>query len=354
MEVIASRTKRRAELESKRTQNDSNHIKGVIVVKKVWKHLLSVALIVVFLTAATAGFAATKQITIGTSSPSGAWMILASALSKLMNDNIPDMNATPVPSPRGSIENVETIVNGEREMGFAMANVAEAVEKGTDPFTAPQENVRGWFSAHYGQWYLLVREDSDIKTFEDLKGKRIAIGLPGDGDETLNKTVFPLLGLNWEDFRPESSALSGAIDLVKQNQIDGISYIGAPRLAMFGELMMSKKMRFIEFTPEQLKTITDQVPYLVEREMPQSDFPQLVMNGDAAKVLTMNHVMLCSANVPDDDMYAYTKLFFENIETIHEANSAFSVITAENAVKGMPIRFHPGAIRYYQEIGVMK
>ena len=320
----------------------------------MWKHLLSVALIVTFLTVATAGFAATKQITIGTSSPSGAWMMLASTIAKLINDNIPGTNVTPVPSPRGSIENVETIADGEREMGFAMANVAEAVEKGTDPFTKPQENVRGWFSAHYGQWYLLVREDSGIKTFEDLKGKRIAIGLPGDGDETLNKTVFPLLGLAWSDFRPESSALSGAIDLVKQNQIDGISYIGAPRLPMFGELMTSKKMRFIEFTPEQLKKIAEQVPYLVEREMPQSDFPQLAMNGDVATVLTMNHVMLCAAEVPDDDMYAYTKLFFENIETVHEANRVFSVITPENAVKGMPIKFHPGAVRYYKEIGVMK
>ncbi len=318
------------------------------------KRILTALCVATILCLSNSALAATKQITIGTSSPSGAWMMLASTISKLINDNIKGTNVTPVPSPRGSIENVETIESGEREMGFAMANVAEAVEKGTNPFKEPQKHVRGWFSAHYGQWYLLVREDSGIKTFEDLKGKRIAIGLPGDGDETLNKTVFPLLGLEWSDFRPESSALSGAIDLIKQNQIDGISYIGAPRLPMYGELISSKKMRFIEFTPEQMEKILANIPYLVERDMPQSDFPQLILNGEVARVLTMNHVMLCSDGISEEDMYQYTKLFFENLPTIHEANKVFSVITLENAVKGMPIQFHPGAVKYYKEMGVMQ
>ncbi len=280
--------------------------------------------------------------------------MLASTISKLINDNIKGVNATPVPSPRGSAENIETIVTGEREMGFAMANIAAAASKGTAPFDKPVEGLYGWFSAHYGQWYLLAREDSGIKTFADLKGKRIAIGLPGDGDETLNKAVFPMLGLKWTDFKPESSALSGAIDSIKQNQIDAISYVGAPKLAMFGELMISKKMRLIEFSPEQLKQITKALPYLVVRDMPQSDFPKLLMPSANAKVITMNHLMLCSKNISEQDMYDYTKLFFENIKTIHEANKVFEVITLQNAVKGMPLPFHPGAIRYYKEKGVLK
>lgn len=299
-------------------------------------------------------FAATKQITIGTSSASGAWMMLASTISMLLNDNIKEVNATPVPSPRGSSENIETIVTGEREMGFAMANIADAAANGTTPFDKPIKGLYGWFSAHYGQWYLLAREDSGIKTFADLKGKRIGIGLPGDGDETLNKAVFPMLGLSWTDFRPESDALSGAIDSIKQNQIDAISYVGAPKLAMFGELMISKKMRLIEFSPEQLDQITEAFPYLVVKDMPQSDFPKLVMPSANAKVIAMNHLMLCSENIPEQDMYEYTKLIFDNIETIHEANNVFEVITVENAVKGMPLPFHPGAVRYYKEKGVLK
>lgn len=303
---------------------------------------------------ATISFAATKQLTIGTSSPSGAWMMLASAISKLLNDNVKGINVTPVPSPRGSAENIETIITGEREMGFAMANIAAAAANGTAPFSNSTKGLCGWFSAHYGQWYLLAREDSGIKTFADLKGKRIAVGLPGDGDETLNKAVFPLLGLKWTDFRPESDALSGAIDSIKQNQIDAISYVGAPKLAIFGELMISKKMRLIEFSPEQLNQVTKTFPYLVVRDMPQSDFPKLIMPSENAKVITMNHLMLCAENIPEQDMYEYTKLFFENISAIHETNKAFEVITLQNAIKGMPLPLHPGAARYYKEKNILK
>lgn len=303
--------------------------------------------------------AATRQITIGTSSPSGAWMMLASTIAKLINDNIPSANATPVPSPRGSTENIETILAGEREMGLAMANIAAAAAKGSEPFTTLAKDLRGWFSAHYGQWYILAREDSGIKTFSDLKGKRVAIGLPGDGDEALNKAVFPLMGIKEGDFRAESSALSGAVDLIKQNQIDAISYVGAPKLPMLSELMISKKMRLITFTADELKKITKSFPYLVVRSMPQSDFPSLIVSSISAKsntaaVLTMNHLMLCSKNISDKDMYEYTKLLFENIATVHEANKVFGVITLENAVKGMPLPMHPGAAKYYKEKGLIK
>jgi TRAP transporter TAXI family solute receptor len=311
-------------------------------------------LLIILIFPGSVAYSATKQITIGTSSPSGAWMMLASTIAKLINDNFNDVNVTPVPSPRGSTENIETIVSGEREMGFAMANVAAAVAAGTAPFTRSEENINGWFAAHYGQWYLLAREDSGIKTFEDLKGKRIGIGLPGDGDESLNKDIFPLIGLKWDDFTPESCGLSEAIELVKQNQIDVISYVGAPRLPMFTELMSAKKMRLVALSPEQVEKISGEIPYLVQREMPQSDFPQLVMDTEKAPIFTMNHVMLCSKNIAEEDMYRYTKLFFENITTIHEANPAFAVITLENAVKGMPIKFHPGAEKYYKEKGVMQ
>lgn len=319
-----------------------------------WKKYVVSFLIVSMILISAAGFAATKQITIGTSSPSGAWMMLASTISKLINDNVKEVNVTPVPSPRGSVENIETIITGEREIGFAMANIAAAAATGTAPFNIPTEGLCGWFSAHYGQWYLLAREDSGIKSFADLKGKRIGVGLPGDGDETLNKAIFPMLGLKWSDFKPENDSLSGAIDSVKQNQIDAISYVGAPKLAIFGELMISKKMRLIEFSLEQRKQITKAFPYLAVIDMPQSDFPKLIMSTASAKVITMNHLMLCSKNIPEQDMYEYTKLFFENITTIHQANKAFEVITLQNAVRGMPLPFHPGAMRYYKEKGVLK
>jgi len=313
-----------------------------------------VFLVVALLSLSGIAFAATKQLTIGTASPTGGWMMLASTMAKLINENVPGTNLTPVPSPRGGTENIETILSGEREMGLVMANTAFAALKGTTPFKEPAKDLAGWFSAHYGYWYLLVREDSGIKTFADLKGKRIAIGNPGDGDEALNKEAFEVLGMSWDAFEPEYAGLSGAVDLIKQNQIHAIAYVGAPKLPSLNELLVTKKMRLITFTDEELEKLFEALPYIVVREMPQSDFPEMILPGDSAKVLSMNHIVVCSSKIPAEDMYNYTKAVFSNLETIHEASKAFSVISLESAVTGMPVPFHEGAAKYFKEAGVLK
>ncbi|MBL3592448.1 MAG: TAXI family TRAP transporter solute-binding subunit [Synergistaceae bacterium] len=318
------------------------------------KKFIGIVMVMALLSLSATAFAATKQLTIGTASPTGGWMMLASTAAKLINENVPGTNLTPVPSPRGGVENIETILSGEREMGLVMANSAFAAIRGEAPFTEPAKGLAGWFSAHYGYWYLLVREDSGIESFADLKGKRIAIGNPGDGDEALNRDVFKLLGLAWEDFSPEYAGLSGAVDLIKQNQIHALAYVGAPKLPSLNELLVTKKMRLLTFTDEELEKITEALPYLVVREMPQSDFPEMILPSDPAKVLSMNHVVVCSDKIPADDMYAYTKAVFSNLDEIHAASKAFSVITLESAVSGMPVPFHEGAARYFKEAGVLK
>ncbi len=293
-----------------------------------------------------------QQITFGTAAPTGGWMMLASSVSKILNDNVPGVNVTPVPSPRGSVENIETIQNGERELGLTMANIALQAKKGLPPFKQPATGINGWFSAHYGYWYLLARDDSGIKTFQDLKGKRIAIGNPGDGDEALNKEVFELLGLTWKDFRPEYSGLSGAMDLIKQNQIDAFAYVAQPRLPSLMDLLGSKKLRLVDIPEDKLEKVKAALPYVVLKTMPHSDFEKLIM-PEFATVISINHMAICSAALKEETMYAFTKALFENIKIVQEASKTFSVITPENAVKGIPIPIHPGALKYYREKGLI-
>ncbi len=296
---------------------------------------------------------AAQQITFGTAAPTGGWMMLASSVAKILNDKIPGVNVTPVPSPRGSVENIETIQSGERELGLTMGNIALQAQKGLPPFKGTVTGINGWFSAHFGYWYLLAREDSGIKTFDDLKGKRIAIGNPGDGDEALNKEVFQILGLGWNDFKPEYSGLSGAMDLIKQNQIDAFAYVAQPKLPSLTELLGSKKLRLVSIAEEGLKKVEKELPYVVLKTMPRSDFEKLTM-PETATVISVNHMVICSEKLSEETMYIFTKTLFENIKAVQETSKTFEVITPENAVKGFPIPIHPGALKYYKEKGLMK
>ncbi|MCU0590877.1 MAG: TAXI family TRAP transporter solute-binding subunit [Desulfobacterales bacterium] len=321
--------------------------------KKSTTQALALVLLCWFIGFAGATIAEAQQITFGTAAPTGGWMMLASSVSKILNDNVAGVNVTPVPSPRGSVENIETIQNGERELGLTMANIALQAKKGLPPFKQPATGINGWFSAHYGYWYLLAREDSDIKSFQDLKGKRIAIGNPGDGDEALNKEVFEVLGLAWKDFRPEYSGLSGAMDLIKQNQIDAFAYVAQPKLPSLTELLGSKKLRLVAIPEDGLKKVEAALPYVVLKTMPRSDFEKLAM-PESATVISINHMAICSAALKEETMYAFTKALFENINAVQETSKTFAVITPENAVKGLPIPIHPGALKFYREKGLLQ
>ena len=321
--------------------------------KKLNLQIVSLAFFIILAGFSPVSLEAAQQITFGTAAPTGGWMMLASSVAKILNDKVPGVVVTPVPSPRGSVENIETIQSGERELGLTMGNIALLAKKGMPPFKAAVSGINGWFSAHYGYWYLLAREDSGIKTFDDLKGKRIAIGNPGDGDESLNKEVFEILGLGWKDFKPEYSGLSGAMDLIKQNQIDALAYVAQPRLPSLTELMGSKKLRLVAIPEERLKKAEKELPYVVLKTMPNSDFEKLTM-PESATVISVNHMVICSEKLNEETMYAFTKALFENIKTLQETSKTFEVITPENAVKGFPIPIHPGALKYYKERGLVK
>jgi TRAP transporter TAXI family solute receptor len=296
---------------------------------------------------------AAQQLTFGTAAPTGGWMMLGSAVSKVVNDKVAGVNLTPVPSPRGSVENIETIMKGEREFGLTMANIAMLGKQGAEPFKAQVKGVSGWFSAHYGYWYLLTRADSKIRTVADLKGKRVAIGNPGDGDEALNKEVFARLGLKWTDFKPEYSGFSSALDLIKQNQIDAFAYVAAPKLPSLTELMTTKKLRMVAIAPASLKKLAADLPYVVLRPMSRKDYPALEMPEEATMV-SMNHIVICSEKLDTELVYKMTKAVFANLDSIRQVSKAFEVITLKSAVSGMPIPFHPGAVKLYKELGLMK
>lgn len=296
---------------------------------------------------------AAQQLTFGTAAPTGGWMMLGSAVSKVVNDKVAGVNLTPVPSPRGSVENIETIMKGEREFGLTMANIAMLGKQGAEPFKGQVKGVSGWFSAHYGYWYLLTRADSKIKTVADLKGKRVAIGNPGDGDEALNKEVFARLGLKWTDFKPEYSGFSSALDLIKQNQIDAFAYVAAPKLPSLTELMTTKKLRMVAVDQASLKKLAAELPYVVLRPMSRKDYPALEMPEEATMV-SMNHIVICSEKLDTDLVYKMTKAVFSNLDSIRQVSKAFEVITLKSAVSGMPIPFHPGAVKLYKELGLMK
>lgn len=295
-----------------------------------------------------------KQLTLGTYTPTGGYMLLGSGIAKVINENVEGVNLTPVPSPKGSVENVETVGTKEREFGLASSNVVVDGATPREPFKEKQE-IMGWFNAHYGVTWSIATESSGIKTFKDFEGKKVAIGAPGSNDEYLGEKVFlPCAGVDVSKVKLERVTMSEAVNLMKDGHLDAFIFTGAPKLGTIVELASSRDVRFVPMEDSAIDGTISKYKEFVVKEIKEGDIPKLIMDKPSYNAVAMNHIAIVSPSVDEELVYQMTKAVFENLEEIHAIKEEFNVITLEDAVKGMPVEVHPGALKYFKEKGIVK
>ena len=295
------------------------------------------------------------QYTMGTMNATGGYMMLGTAIAQIVNTDIEGMNLTPVTSPRGSVENVETVQSGEREFGIASSNVCKDGWEARADFEGKEktENVYGWFCAHYGITWSIALESSGIKEWKDFEGKKVAIGAPGSNDVYVAENIFfPMAGVDVDKVDIEYLTMSEALTQMKDGHIDAYIGTAAPGLASMVDMASSRDTRFIPMSQDVIDKCLEAYPEFISMPMVKDDVPGIIMDTDSCPTVAMKHIAIVNKDVPEDVVYQMTKAVFENLEEIYKVKSEFEVITLEEALDGMPIEVHPGAMKYFEEQGV--
>ncbi len=293
------------------------------------------------------------QYTMGTMNATGGYMMLGTAIAQIVNTNIDGMNLTPVTSPRGSVENVETVQSGEREFGIASSNVCKDGWEARANFTEKTEDVYGWFCAHYGITWSIALESSGIKEWKDFEGKKVAIGAPGSNDAYLAENIFfPMAGVDVEKVDVEYLTMSEALTQMKDGHIDAYIGTAAPGLASMVDMASSRETRFVPMSQEAIDKCLEEYPEFIEMPMVKEDVPGIIMDTDSCPTVAMKHIAIVNKNVPEETVYEMTKAVFEHLDEIYAVKAEFESITLEDALNGMPIEVHPGAMKYFEEQGI--
>lgn len=327
--------------------------------KKLIAALLAVSMVLLSFTGCGGGNDKDKasddsmQYTMGTMNATGGYMMLGTAIAQIVNSNIDGMNLTPVTSPRGSVENVETVQSGEREFGIASSNVCKDGWEVRADFKEKTDNVYGWFCAHYGITWSIALESSGIKEWKDFEGKKVAIGAPGSNDAYLALNIFfPMAGVDADKVDIEYLTMSEALTQMKDGHVDAYIGTAAPGLASMVDMASSRDTRFVPMSQEAIDKCLEAYPEFINMPMVKEDVPGIIMDTDSCPTVAMKHVAIVNKDVPEDTVYQMTKLVFENLEEIYAVKSEFECITLEEALDGMPITVHPGAMKYFEEKGV--
>ena len=301
------------------------------------------------LTASTAAFAAPTFINILTGGTSGVYYPIGVGLSQLYSDI--EGSKTSVQATKASVENLNLLQSGRGELAFALGDSVSDAWNGVEDagFKAPLKKLRAIAGTYPNYIQIVANKEAGINSLADLKGKRISVGAPKSGTELNARAIFAAAGLSYEDMgKVEFLPYAESVELIKNRQLDATLQSSGLGMAAIRDLAATLPINFVAI-PEDVTNkigVTAYQPAVI---------PAGTYDGQDTDVETVaiTNILVSHEDVSEDVAYQMTKLIFENLGRLGNAHSAAKDIKLETAAKDLPIPLHPGAERYYKEVGAL-
>lgn len=328
--------------------------KGVIQVKK-WSVLLTFFLIgSVFLVAcgqsgSGGGEGSSQDLSLATGSTGGTYYPLGGAIANVWNKHVEGVNVT-AQATGASVENLALLARGETDLAMVVNMNADDAYNGRADFKDQKVTNFGAIGVIYPEvMQAVVLKDSGIKSIEDLKGKRVAVGPQGSGTINSTRHILEAYGLTFDDIKPFYDAFGDAADKLKDGQVDAIfGLLGLPA-GNIEEITTSKEVRVLEVDDKAVKKLQEKYPF----------YQPLTIEGGTYKgqdedvqTVTLKAVMYAHNDLSEDLVYNLTKTMYEKKDEIASANKTGQQIDLEKALEGVTTPIHPGAKKYFEEKGI--
>ena len=301
-------------------------------------------------TASTAAIAAPTFINILTGGTSGVYYPIGVGLSQLYSTGI-DGAKTSVQATKASVENLNLLQSGRGELALALGDsVADAWNGVEDAgFKAPLNKLRAIAGTYPNYIQIVASKESGITTLADLKGKRISVGAPKSGTELNARAIFKAAGLSYEDMgKVEFLPYAESVELIKNRQLDATLQSSGLGMAAIRDLAATLPISFVAI-PADVTAAIGNAAYQ------PAVIPAGTYDGQDADVATVaiKNILVSHEGVSEEVAYQMTKLMFDNLERLGNAHSAAKDIKLDGAAKDLPIPLHPGAERFYKEVGAL-
>lgn len=294
---------------------------------------------------------AAEFINILTGGTSGVYYPLGVALSQIYGKAIPG-SKTSVQATKASAENLNLLQTGRGEAAISLGDSLSDAWKGNEEagFKSPLKKLRTITTLYPNYIHFVATADSGIKSLADIKGKRISVGAPKSGTELNVREILKAAGISYKDFsKVEYLSYAESVELMKNKQLDVTLLSSGLGVAALRDLAVSQKVNFLTIPAEIVAKIND--PAFLVGVIPAKTYEG--QNSDVTTVSVYNY-LVTHEGVSTDTVYTMTKSMYENLDQMVAAHSAAKAIKKENAAKAAPAPLHPGAEKYYREIGLIK
>ncbi len=316
---------------------------------------LSIVALAVGVMMAPAAYAE-EFITIGTGGVTGVYYPTGGAICRLVNKDRKEHGIRcSVESTGGSVYNINTIREGELEFGVAQSDWQHHAYNGTSKFkdAGPFKGLRAVFSVHPEPFTVVARADAGIKTFDDLKGKRVNIGNPGSGQRGTMEVLLAAKGWTTDDFalatELKASEQSAALC---DNQIDAMVYTVGHPSGSIQEATTACDSVLVTVSGTEVDILIDENPFYRSASIPGGMYRG---NDGDTETFGVGATFVTSDEVSEEAVYTIVKSVMENIEDFRKLHPAFANLDPKEMAKdGLSAPLHRGAAKYYKESGLIK
>ncbi|SFC11026.1 TAXI family TRAP transporter solute-binding subunit [Tropicimonas isoalkanivorans] len=298
---------------------------------------------------------AQEFISIGTGGVTGVYYPTGGAICRLVNKDRKEHGIRcAVESTGGSVYNINAIKGGELEFGVAQSDWQYHAYNGTSQFEGDAfPELRAMFSVHPEPFTLLVRGDSGIEKFEDIKGKRVNVGNPGSGQRATMEVVMDAFGITMDDLSL-ATEFKGS-EMAKEicdNNIDAMIYtIGHPAAAI-KEATTTCDVKLVDVVGEPIDKLVADNPYYRVAVIPGGMYAG---NDEDVTTFGVGATFVTSSEVSEDVAYVVAKAVMSNLDDFRGLHPAFENLKAEEMIKdGLSAPLHDGAVKAYKELGLME
>ena len=297
-------------------------------------------------TVATAAWSASQQkkaMTLATATIGGAYYPVGQAMTSVINKYVPNISMTPEVT-NGAVENPRLVGDGDTDFGITNANTAYFAFNGQKPYTRKIENLAAIGNLHPSVFQIVVLNKSKIKSFADLKGKKVAVGPAGGGTLPILQSIFEEYGMKADDIQANYLPYSDGFTQLGDDNLDAAVALGGYPTAAVMEIATTQKVRLIVLEDDKFKNLMKKYPY----------YSKMVIPKDVYKLETdvpcvgINNIFFTKKSMDAKIVYDVTKAIYDHLDELAAANATTKQID-RRSLSQLPILIHPGAKKYFDE-----
>lgn len=293
--------------------------------------------------AATPAFA---DMAFSTGRQGGSQYPVSVALSQIL-EKVPGIGTVSL-VPGGGAANIIAVDTGLAHLGITLSSSARDGIVGNPPYKTKTENVVQLYALQAFKIAVIVPEESPIKTFKDLQGKKVNTGPKGF---TIVEIADRIFGMEKMKVNMQYLQIGQAVEQFKDGNLDALLYSPSDRFAAFIDLAQARKVRLVPLPDEVMERMIKEDPSFYKTEWPASQGDYRGLTNVVSTLGYPNIIIANKTKVTDDQAYAMTKATAENIETLGQVEADLRGWDLKNLATEVGVPIHPGSMKYFKERG---